>query len=105
MFFLTQGVCGTTGKSTGGKKSVRKLPRSESFQAKALFCLHMKSCIMLISAGRRKSVPWLFSISSFRSWVYRPVGTNGGGFGSSGGIDSSGLPMMFLRMRNLSGSS
>src|ERR1700690_3436471 len=55
IFFSTQGVCGTTGKSIGGKKSVLKLPRSESSQAKPSFCLHMKSCSNARSSGRRKS--------------------------------------------------
>ena len=35
MFRCTQGVCGTTGMSTGGKKSSLKCPLSVSFQAKA----------------------------------------------------------------------
>src|SRR5215510_12746997 len=43
IFFSTQGICSTTGKSIGGKKSVRKLPRSVSSHANPSFCLHIKS--------------------------------------------------------------
>src|ERR1700761_4427720 len=90
--------------STGGKKSVRKLPRSESSHAKALLCRHMKWCIKQRSSGQRKFPVCTASTISRRSAVYRPVGVNGGGFGLSFGMSASGSPSIWRSMRNFSGS-
>ena len=103
IFRSTQGVCGTTGMITGGKKSSRNRPRSESFQAKPKFCKHMKWCIRSRSAGQRKSLLCTLSIISRLSAVYRPIGANGGGFGESDGILARGSPIIFRSMRNRSG--
>ena len=42
IFRCTHGVCGTTGMSTGGKKSSRKCPHSDVSQAKPSSCTIMK---------------------------------------------------------------
>src|SRR5215510_608985 len=69
IFFSTQGICSTTGKSIGGKKSVRKLTRSVSYHVNPSFCLHMKSWSRSRSFCQRKSVSWILSSFSFRSSV------------------------------------
>ena len=47
---------------------------------------------------------FLSHCKSFLSCVYHPVGVNGGGSVSSMGKSLRGSPVMFCRMRNLSGS-
>ena len=105
MLRTTHGLCGTTGISTGGKKSSRKCPRSESFHAKPSWCTHMKWCMRSRSAGHRKSSGCALSMISFRSRVYLPVGSNGGGLGSNLGRVSRGSPEIVRTIRNRSGRS
>ncbi len=79
IFLSTQGVCGTTGMSTGRKKSSWKCPHSESSQASPSFCSIIKWCINLCSSAHKKSSPCISSILSFHSRGYLPVGSKSSG--------------------------
>jgi hypothetical protein len=105
MLCSTQGVCGMTGKSIGGKKSSRKVPRSLSFQVKPVSWVQMKSCISLHSSGHRKLPGWFLSMIAACSRVYRGEGTNFRGWGLSFGMFSSGLLMIFRIIRKQFGKS
>ncbi len=59
----------TAGLSIGGKKSLRKLPRSDSSHANAFSWTFMKWCISFISSGQRKPSLWMESMYSLGSWV------------------------------------
>src|SRR5229473_2641536 len=98
----THGLCKITGMVTGGKKSSRKRPRCESFQAKPSFCRHIKWCISSCSDSQRNSLECALSIMSRCISVYRPVAMNGGGVGVRVGKDVRGLPMIFRVMRYFS---
>ena len=69
----------------------------------ALFYRHIKWCNSVRSSGQRNSLGWFLSSLSLCSWVYRPVGMNGGGRGLSKGMSVRELPVILRSMWNFEG--
>src|SRR5229473_3537197 len=95
----THGLCKITGMVTGGKKSSRKRPHCELFQAKPSFCRHIKWCISSRLDGQRNLLECALPIMSCCISVYQPVAMNGGGVEVRVGKDVRGSPMIFWVMR------